>query len=82
MDKTPESSDEEEEEDWMAINWDGNLNSGIKLLDRKEGVDNLDQSESSTGMTEIMFIVGALEFLSELFMVTHNLTIENYDLDK
>lgn len=66
MDKTPESSDEEEEEDWMAINWDGNLNSGIKLLDRKKGVDNLNQSESSAGITEIMFIVGALEFWGEL----------------
>lgn len=75
MNKTPESSDEEEEEDWMAINWDGNLNSGIKLLDRKKDVDNLDQSENSAGMTEIcMFTVGTSEFLGELFMIIHNLT--------
>lgn len=49
MDKAQETSDEEEEEeDWMAINWDGNLSSRIKLLNKKKDEDYPDKPEGST----------------------------------
>ncbi|XP_061173929.1 DNA polymerase kappa-like [Saccostrea echinata] len=44
MDNAHEATeDEEEEEDWMAINWDSNLTSGTKELRNKSCFDNNDK---------------------------------------
>lgn len=40
MENTLPASDDEEEEDWMAINWNGNLPSGTKLLHSKNSLDD------------------------------------------
>ncbi|XP_062617098.1 DNA polymerase kappa-like [Saccostrea cucullata] len=51
MDNAPEATDEEEEEDWMAINWDTNLTSGTRELRSKSCSDN-DKAMSSKDLSE------------------------------
>lgn len=51
MDTTPESTDNEDEEDWMAINWDSNFTSGTKELCSKSCPDGSGQSVSGKDIT-------------------------------